>query len=181
MNYLKKYGIQTSLVLALVFMSSVSFVKANPSFFIRQQSASATTTVSYMTAGTATTTLVFDTGVNAAGSTDGAVLLTQFTASTTASQVAYTFEYSQDAVDWYSDRLDNGATTTPQINLSTETTYLLTGVGERNGGVAGTSSTTLRAIVAKTPTRYIRAIYTIPVGSGNGAVYGEFIAKRQSN
>lgn len=171
-------------ITAAVVMMMFSFIKnthANPSFFLRSQSASATTTVSYMTPGTATTTSPsFDTGVGAAQGADSAVLLTRFVGSTSAAILNITLEYSQDNIDWYSDRLSAGATTTQAINITQSTTYSLTAQGNNPGGIGGTASSTLRSIVVPTPTRYVRAVYSIPVGSTNGSVWGEFVAKRQN-
>ena len=78
-----------------VYFISIQVVSANPSFFLRSVSSSVgTSTITYMTPGLATTTEVFDTGASGAGSVDSAVLAIQFTASSTASTLAWRYEYS---------------------------------------------------------------------------------------
>lgn len=174
-------------LLVLAWFAFAITAHANPSFFIRQQSASATTTVTYITAGTATTTLTYDTGNSAAGSADGATLLVQFNGSSTLSLLNANIEYSQDSIDWYiapvgqdfqayaTTTVAGGAIQTIQYPYAS-TTPLLTGAVAN--GTATTSS--MRIVNLKTPTRYIRAVFTIPVGALNGAFWAEFIGKRQN-
>src|SRR3990167_6247184 len=111
-NYLK-YGIVSALILAIIVMFGVSFVQANTSFFIRQNNGTgttATTSVSYMTVGTATTTYYLDSQANGNPfGADSATLLWQFTASSTNSTQDMYLEYAQSgdcinaptSCDWY--------------------------------------------------------------------------------
>lgn len=166
-------------------------VKANPSFFLVQNNgitSTATTSVAYMTAGTATTTYYMDTGAGTAGSTDGAVFRTLLVGSSTASSINIAIEYANGGGDcittptsceWFSDTL-NGATTTLSRNISTLNTYLLNYASTTVGGAAGTGNgRNTRIFRVETPVRYLRAVITMPIGSLNGAVWGEFIGKRQ--
>lgn len=184
-NYLK-YGIVSALILAIMLMFSVSFVSANPSFFIRQNNGTTTTATStplgYLTPGTATTTVYFDS--QASGSRTGAenaILALQLTGSTTPSNatVATTtysvlLEYAQAgencistpaACDWYSG---HQVATTTSLGWQTENGVL----------IASTTPTKVFVDVA-TPTRYTRAVVTIPAGSTNGSFWAEFIAKKE--
>lgn len=184
-------NIAIALVLAaLVLGSGVLVVKANPSFFVRSTAATG-----YMTPGTATTTATFDTGVNAAGSVDSAFLALQLTGSTspfaTTNYATTTYniaiEYSQDSVDWYKDAHTIG-TTTAAMNATqpvTRTISLGSTALDANvsGGVALSTTTPTKMIFeVPTPTRYVRAVITIPVSSTgtNGFVRAEFIGKRQA-
>lgn len=176
--------VSTLFLLALCF----SYVaRANPSFFTRANSAvcgsyTATTSVSYMTAGNATTTYTFDTGCGTAGSADSAVFATQLTGSSTATVLNTIFEYSQDGVDWYSDTLSQGATTTPGQALNTARSYTLTFASSTVGGIGGTGNGRVyRTITVPTPTRYVRAIQSLAPASTNGAIWSEFVSKRQAN
>ena len=170
-----KYTAIFGLVLAVVLMFSVSFVKANPSFFIRSGNGTPSIPVGYLSPGAATTTITaFDLGVGGAQGADSAILTLQFTGSTTPfnSRVATTtyqvvLEYSQDNSDWYS--LNAVATTT---TLGWQTV---------KGVLIASTTPTKTYVTVPTPTRYVRGIITIPAGSTNGSVWGEFIAKRQSN
>lgn len=186
---LKYFAVGTSCALFALcwFGFFLSVAHANPSFFIRTQSASATTTVVAITPGIATTTLTYDTGNNAAGSADSAALLVQFNGSSTLSLLNANIEYSQDNIDWYiapvgqdfqayaTTTVAGGAIQTIQYPYASTTAAF--SVGTPNG-TATTSS--MRIVNLKTPTRYIRAVFTMPAGSLNGMFWAEFIGKRQN-
>lgn len=177
-------------IVSALFLLALCFsyvARANPSFFTRANglacgSLTATTSVSYMTAGTATTTYTFDTGCATAGSADSAVFVAQLTGSSTATILTTSFEYSQDGVDWYSDSLSQGATTTSAQALTPARTYTLAFASTTVGGLGGVGNGRVyRAITVPTPTRYVRAIQSLTPASTNGAVWGEFVSKRQAN
>ena len=180
---------------ALVALTGFAFyytASANPPAFKRAQSAAATSTLAYMTAGTATTTSpVFDGGEGNSFGHDSAAFAVQFTGSSTLSQLQIAFEYAHDtpgyncastptACDWYGNTLYNQATTSPAQNITTAQTNLFNFASTSvQGGVVGITNRNLRIIDVKTPTRYVRAVMTLPPGSLNGAVWGEFIGKKQ--
>lgn len=177
-------------VLGFALFGVVSFAAANPSFFIRANAIpcgafTATTTTSFMTPGAGTTTATFDTGCGTAGSTDNAVLLTQFTASSTASILNISYEYSQDNVDWYQSNLSSQATTSSSQSLTAAQSYSWVFASTTPGG-GGSSATgvfanrQMKVIEVRTPTRYVRAIFSTPLGSANDTVWAEFVAKRQA-
>jgi hypothetical protein len=198
-----KYGILSAGILSLVLTFSVSFTKANPSFFLRGRSAALTTTLNYMTPGAATSTIgslasdgtvlgYLDLGQGGAQGADSAVLALQFTGSTTPSNAAVattTFsvaiEYSQDNVDWYSDSYSGFGTTTVAQNFTTQHTQTVTlGTQLLNGVLVASSTATKILFNVPTPTKYVRAIVSIPTNvtnNLNGAVWGSFVAKRQAN
>lgn len=162
--------------LTLLAIYFVPRANANPTFFLRAATNSgfASTTVVFQPAGTATTTLVLDLGAGGAQAADSAFLTQQFIGSTTLAKQNIVIEYSQGApglncvtaettCDWY-------------YGLATTTLA----VGIRSGGLAGVSSTTFSTLVVPTPTRYVRAVFTVP-GTVNGAFYAELTAKRQGN
>lgn len=184
-------------VIALIFVTAFAMfytVKANPSYFYRAQSAAATTTLSYMTPGLATTTQIVDLSVNSAQGADSAAFLIQFFGSSTVSILNMTFEYSQggngldcvnnaNACDWYKDSLfgANIATSTTNVDLDIANNYQLTFSSSTVGIAGGNAPRTTRIIELPTPARYIRAVLSIAPGTLNGAVWSEFITKRQSN
>lgn len=185
---LKIRYIGIGLTIAAIFVTAMSLfyvAKANPSFFIRANgsgcSLTATTTRAFMTPGAATTTYTFDTGCAAAGSVDRSTFLAQFTGSSTVSSIQIAFEYSQDNVDWYNDRVFTAASTTQSFSLNQPNTYLW-GFSSTSvtGGIAGSTTINSRAIDVATPTKYVRAVITVPIGSLNGAFWAEFVGKRQN-
>jgi len=187
-NYLK-YGIVSVLILAIIVMFSVSFVQANPSFFIRQNDGTGTTATTtklgYLTPGTATTTVYFDAQANGNPfGAESAILALQLMGSTTPANAAVattTFnvalEYAQagencisapTSCDWY-----------PNFVLAT-TTQL--GWQTNNGVLVASTSATKEFITVPTPTRYTRAVISVSTSvtsNLNGSVWGEFIAKKE--
>lgn len=170
-----KYTLVSGLILAIVLMFATSFVKANPSFFVRSGNGTPSTATGYLSPGVGTTTIpVFDLGGSGAQGVDSAILALQFTGSTTPNNVRVAtttyqimLEYSQDNSDWYS-------------NVSYATTTTL-GWQTILGSLVASTTPTKIYVTVPTPTRYVRGVVTIPTGSTNGSVWGEFIAKRQSN
>lgn len=196
MTNTKKY-IGIGAISALMFLTAFGVfytARANPSFFYRSTSASvATTTLTYITPGLATTTEIYDTGAGTAGSIDTAILAVQFTGSSSPLSILnIALEYSQggdgldckttpDSCDWYADRFSAGATSTQTISLNTPTTYTITFASSSSQGGLGTASKrNLRILEVKTPARYVRAVFSVPPGSLNGAVWKEFIGKREA-
>lgn len=183
-------------VLSLGVLLLAQKAGANPSFFIvGQATASATTTLTFMTPGTATTTVV-QTATNN-GNTMGlnaATLLVQFTGSSTASSLAVSFEYANNdagvdcsvtptVCDWYKDGLLGASaivsTTTQIVSLAAATAYTLPFASTTVGGVLGTASRTTRIINVQTPAQYVRAVFTLPIGSLNGAIYAKFLPTKE--
>jgi hypothetical protein len=171
-----KYGIISALILAIVFLFSVSLVRANPLFFF----GTPIPVSGYLTPGTGTTTVTaFDTGAGGAQGADSAVLLLQLVGSTTPNFVAVAtttynveLEYSTDNTTWYSGYLNNS-------RYATTTTL---GWQTSGGAIVASTTATKEYIVVPTPTKWVRAIITIPQGSTNGSVTSAgFIAKRQAN
>jgi hypothetical protein len=190
---MKKY-LFALIVLGLGF-ASVAY--ANPLFFVSSaQTATATSTLTFMTPGTATTTLYFDSSVGAPGkAVDKAVLLTQLTASSTNTKLNIGVEYSNGvagtdctlvptACDWYADEQQNSvtATTSQAYQIGTPITYSWTYASTTQGGAAvGNSNIGLKVITLPMPTRYTRVFYSLGIGGTNGAVWGQIIPQRQTN
>lgn len=159
-------------VLAIVAVGLLIFgytlrAHASAPDFNQTSTAAATTTLSYIGIGTGTTTLAYDSMFTGS---DSAVLLTQFTASSTSSVLNIGVEYSQDGIDWYSDDLltSLNSTTTPIKSIQVANTYSWT--------AAGTARTS-KAIEIPTPTRYMRATYSMTGAAG--AVWGSIVSKKQ--
>lgn len=182
-------------VAALIVMLSAQVANANPSYFQRQNNGitdTATTSVNYMTPGTATSTYYFDAGQGTAGSVDSAVLLTQLTASTTSSTINIAYEYAQggngDCIatpticDWYQNDLLSATSTSLNLTSQISATWTFASTTQGQAGIipAANSNRQLKSFVVLTPTRYIRAIVSVPVGSTNAGVWAEFVAKKQA-
>lgn len=162
----------------LVLFSVSGTAHANPLRFPPAvPSATATTTLTFMSNGAATSTLAtYDSyannGVSGGGSSqamDSVAILLQTTASSTASVYWITFEYSMDGVDWYADNAVT-RTTAGTINASGANSYSFTASSTAREG---------RLIVAPAPTRFIRMKST--VAGANGAIWGAIQPQKQSN
>lgn len=183
-------------VLGLVVLAGVA--KANPSYFADGVStAAATSTVTYMTPGTATTTtFVYDAYADGNNEkADAATLGIQFTGSSTASSIKIDFEYAFNnslancqttptACDWYKDSLLGtnavvGTTTNGTLGI-VPNSYQLSFSSSTINGAAGSSTIATRLITLPTVARYIRAVISMPIGSLNGAVWATIRPSRQN-
>lgn len=163
---------------------SIQKVKANPIFApITVQTATATSSLIYMTPGTATTTLTLDT--YSSGNSRlamNATLLVQFVGTSTASILNIFPQYSQDGIDWYQDGgslINNFATTTKPFDIGQVGPFNYTFSSTSPSFVAGNNTTSTRAVRVNTPTRYVRAVFTLPIGSANGAIWAQFVPTKE--
>lgn len=192
-------------ILALVLVASIGAQRASaqPSQFSSGAVTSVlgTTSPQYMTPGTATTTLVYDsyqscgTNQNNGGNTwatNSATLLLDVNASSTGTRFNVNFEYSQDCVNWYQDAFTNVngyATSSTFITaIVPQYQYLFAsstsgGLGSTtaNFGISGLYNRDTRALTFQTPTRAIRAIITVPIGASNGSVWAQIIPKKEQS
>lgn len=194
MNILKTRSWEIGAVLALAIAISTIFLiplapaHANPFRFPASAATSAATTSPvYMTPGTATTTVTYDSYANGGGSqaTDKATLLMQMTASSTSTTYNVALEYSQDGIDWYSDSQLTGtlATTTQVFQTNTPISYSIKYASTTPDGgiVLANSNTAYRALTIPTPTRFVRVFSSLAVGGTNGATWLQIIGQKQSN
>lgn len=183
---MKKNIVIAGLLGGIALLASASIVLANPSFFPPPTgTATATTTQAFIAFGVGTTTLSLDTfqiGNNTKD--DRAFIAFQFVSSSTVSipSLNARVEYSNDNQDWYpiSNPTNSPATTTgmgePFSNysfpLSTTTAATL-----GNGGTSvvnpGVAATTTDSFVIDTYTRYVRVVFTVPSGGGNGKIWAQ--------
>lgn len=172
---LKRSGSAYVLVGAIILAVSLSIAwassaRANP-YDINQSNVTATTSVTYIAPGTATSTQTYDSyaGGNSNASSDG-VLLVQFVASSTSSVLNIAVQYSMNGIDWYGDDLltSLNSTTSPVKSINVDNTYTWTAAG---------TATTSKAILIPTPTRYARAV--IGITGAAGAVWSDIVARKE--
>lgn len=177
------------IVIALFLTIGVIMVRANPSYFALEKSTSvATTTPVYQTAGTATSTLVYDT--YAAGSntkTDSLSLGIQYIGSSTASVLGWRYEYSNGypgndcitlplSCDWYQLGVGNSAVATSTY-ISGYAENLLVAASSSPGGRTAPIDGSLKLVNVPTSTRYVRVVlYSF---AGNGSVWAQFIPAKE--
>ena|SRR3990167_310610 len=163
------------------------------SYFTRKAMATATTSLTYMTAGTATTTLIYDAGESANNTASLAILLQ---ATSTGTILNWQYEYSpgNGGVDcvaiptgctWFIDGLGTGfnySTSTP-ITPGNGIVYSWTFATSTQGCAANIGVTGARAckiVAMPTPARYAKVVFTLPVGSLNAGIYAEIIAQKEN-
>jgi len=191
---MKAKYINTYLVIALVAILAVlsliaTAAHANPSQFAsKAATAAATTSLSYITPGTGTTTLTYDTfqvnGTNQVNNgntfvTNSARLNIQLTASSTLTRLCRRVLYSQDNIDYYASvaSVVTSATTTVESGLYNETCFTLATTSEP---FLGSSTFGSRSVSLDVPTRYAKVQFYLPPGSGNGAVYAEIVPVKET-
>jgi hypothetical protein len=136
----------------------------------------------YITAGRATTTMECNVAAGTDTVPDYADLLVQMTASSTLSTLNMNVEYSMDGIDWYQNNLEQRATTTA--------THFIGGIVNRHswgfasttpglGVVPSNASRDHKIVRIETPTKWVRVIFTVPVGSAASYVYAELVGRTQ--
>jgi len=165
------YSIIAIMVLTVSGITYIKTADANPLYFFKESTASATTTVVYMSSGAGTTTLSLD--LNRSGTLRGANglnLAIQWNASSTISRLNWYYEYSRDGVDWYREQLGT---------LATSTTVATAPIYNWTASAAGNN---YRIFTVPTPqTQYVRAVFTVPASASSSALWAEFVGTREQN
>lgn len=199
-----KIFLAVAAIAALIVFAWVQLAYANPSQFTNTtQTASATTSVTYILPGVATSTLVADTYQSATGNNyvnNTTELLLQFTASSTLSQLNIAFEYSNGyglngngadcvttptACDWYQDTFTNvqnfSTTTLPMVSVFNTPVYGFVFASSTIAGQqpAANNNRTTRAISLNVPTRYVRAVFSCNGGGAGCAVWAQFVPAKE--
>ena len=183
-----------SVLTILAFFSFAIPVSANPMRYVPSAStATATSTVTFMTPGAATTTLAIDSYANGqTAAFDKAILMTQFTGSSTNSVLNIGIEYSMGvagvdctstptACDWYKDNQFNfvNATTSAPYSIAVPNSYSWKFASSTQGGATTPTDRALNTVTIPVVARYVRVIYTM--ATANGAIWGTLVPIRQSN
>jgi hypothetical protein len=180
----------TTAALALALFALAGTAQANPSTFANATStAAATTTLRYMTPGTATsTTPVYDAYEQtfAGGSVakaDYAGLLVQLTSSSSVTVLNATVEYSHDGIDWYRnfviDPNQTGTTTAPVFGIANPFSFRWQFATSTVGGIGlGTSNRSTAALLIPTPFRFTRVVFSLT--GGNAAVWAQLIPIKET-
>ncbi len=183
---MKKIIIIAFVALSLTILAFNSAeVGANPSQILENKSAAATTTITYMTPGAATTTNAFDTQGDGGFPAESGQLALQVTATSTGvitPTVVVRFEDSQDGIDWY-PRAIRTVTATTSLMTSDPFNEISLKIATSTTAGFGGSGTAQRyhfVIDAQPTMRYVRAVIRIPIGGGNVGMWSNIIAKKQN-
>ena len=172
------FGVILVAVAAILFALSFrpSIGHANPFYFsLSTGTSAATTTLNYMTVGTATTTETWKTIDASNQALNSAVLLMAIKASTTCpngcigfgtTTLSVRIEESMNGIDW------------AVATTSTLSTNIIEQVAS---GVVGSTSVVMRKITGiPTALQYIRAIVGVQPGSPNNAgIWMQFVGQRE--
>lgn len=200
--------------MAVFILFAGTFAVANPGFFsarIGINGSTSTTSVAYMTPGTGTTTLTFDTWTTSTSTTiiennalKGLNLAIQMHASSTRNNPTSTLlnwriEYSSNNIDWYPELFratTDSASSSIVLRGFREYQMSIASTSASGGGVLGSTEETVtngvrehKMIEIPVLTRHVRVIFylgnrmnTNRGGSEkNGGVWAEFIPIRERN
>lgn len=200
-NTLRALVFTLGVLIGMLGFSALPALVANAnslSFVPSARTSSATSSPAFMTPGTGTSTIVYDSynlvGTNQSSSTvntfaaNSATFLVQLTGSSTNAVLNMNLEFSQDCVDYYSDdvsRTPFNATTTPQATLSNAFSYSLQFASTTTGGVAGAGNGIMyRAMTIPVPTRCVRMVLSDGTSTGvlaqNLAVWAQIVPIKEN-
>lgn len=151
---------------------------ANPEIFPPSStSAVATSTLQFLTAGSTVFNQQYDayTYYFASSTSQGqqyalenAVVMVADTASSSSSVLNVSIQYSQNGIDWYADDVNGPQSTTTPQNLNNINVYKY---------ASTVTTTTYFAFPIKTPTRFVRAVFTAT--GANLGLYAQITPQRQ--
>lgn len=151
-SYYKYLIIAIVIVGFLYLVSKTDKVEAEQSFFTRIQTNVSTTSPQFITPGTSTTTLAFP-----SHDVDEVDVFVQLYASSSATTLNLSHEYSNNNIDWY---VASSSTMAGSANASTTRTVIRRPSHASN---------------------YQRVVFTLPIGSTNGTLWAEATLKRNAN
>lgn len=178
--------------LVLMGLCLAANVYANP-FYTgpTAASATATTTLAYMTSGLATSTTVYDSyeqsGTNQPNSgnvtrPDDVDIAIQGVASSSITTVNVACEYSQDNIDWYQNQGFSTTTTTNMaVPLSFNFVYASSTSGVGGQGISATYNKFAKVFVCPVLMRYVRSVVTVSGTNAGIGIYTAIIPKKQRN
>ena len=149
--------------------------------------ATATSTRSYMSAGTGTSTITCDLRKDGSGVPDLAFLYVYRTASSTASvtdiKVEYSLDYStsNSNASWYSRHQDLTATTTQVTGFFSkikDTSWQFAS-STISTGASGTLTTDALVLPIEALGHSVRVSLTVPIGAADSTIYAEVVGKKQ--
>lgn len=172
------FAIIALVLTAIILVAKVS--KANTSRTAEGcKTATATSTVRYMRPGVATTTITCNIATLGLGvdSLDTAKLEMFFHSSSTATTLNWMYEYSTDGVDWYRDNISQVSTSTKVFANGAIYSWTFASSTKDSTGVLLATST--KMVDLPTPTRWVRVIFTLPIGSLNGGIWAGVVGKAE--
>lgn len=166
-----KKVLYTLIVVALLFLGyfvsrKTDHVKAVESYFYRVNT-TATTTATFMTPGTATSTLTMNTW-----NVDKADVWIHFIASSTASTLQWQYQYSNDNVTWYNEDYTIAPTTLGVATFEHASTTIT------HRWTPGTTATSTKVVtIPDISSNFKRAVFSLVIGSANGRLWTDATIK----
>lgn len=186
---MKKISLYVSLFV-FGFLALAQSTYASPMQFIQRSFTNATGTPTYITPGLATTSLAIDTAPGGYALSK-LVLVEQQTASSTGSILNTDFEFSPDmgvdctaiptGCDWYKPSLIQTSSTSPTFVMDQFQTqsWKFASSSQGRAGIGANANRDFRVLSISAPMRYIRAIFTVPIGATNAGVWAMFIGTKE--
>jgi len=172
------------IVLGAMFLMRPSDTDANHAVYAQacQTNDFGTTSLNVITAGTGTTTLPCNLGVD--GANEATILIQQGGASP-LSTLRMDVQYSQDGIDWYAAsggwNIEEGtASTSPSIgDVQSYTLTFASSTINRSVVTNANSATTTRAVRVRVPTKWVRAVFYAPVGATQSLLWAQIIPRTE--
>lgn len=182
----------SAVVLFVSMFGYMQFASANPSFFLRNNTSSATAVASsvatssqlaYQTAGTATSTIVLNGSINSNTAIDSATLILHRLTVGNTSRTVISFEESMNcdatAPDWYQVLSAASSSVGRFITGSQSLSWQFASSTVGDSKVTDYRDTL--AISVPVNLKCVRAIIAVPPDAASSTIYGELIGKRQGN
>ena len=177
-----------ALIVVVVATFHTQIVKASIAIFSPSNcySAAATSTLSYMTPGTATTTVTCNLGLEGARE---AVVIAELTASSSASTWSFGVEESMDGIDWFPVAPNQAASTTAPFLLTNKQTFSYSHQTTSLGGLISAPPSNRNHVSFSVPTRMKRlrvfssmSSSTVITGdTPNGAIWLQIVPRMEIN
>lgn len=169
-----------------ILIGGASVAAAANYFSTTVQTSVATSTPAYMTPGTATSTLTYNTLTNNSNATatptgatvpakaDKIDVLIGFTGSSTSAVLNLNYEYSIDGIDWYQNFLPTGAySTTTSALMPSLVSIKVPFANTTIGGASATQAVDRFVIEVPAPTKDVRIVASVT--GANGAVWMQVV------
>lgn len=175
----KKFTIAIGSIVALLALIFVTTASANQLYLpIHSNCTTATATTSSQTLATTTPTYTLtcdsyslDPRDQTPTAIDSAALAIQWTPVANADTLTFAYQYSTDAIDWYDDNLG--------LQASVSATSTITNKNA-TAWVSGGTTNQKKIVQLRTPTRYVRVVFSRLTGAATSTVWAEIIPQKQA-
>ena len=176
------FAIGAGIACAAILLVHAMYSEAQPSSVTFQTQALATSTLAYMTPGTATTTYQIDNQTFSSGKVasmqniDSAAMYIITSASTSVAKLDFQVQVSNNNIDWYPISVASSSVSTGGGQIYIVAPTASTSAYEYNAGTSAT--TTIEFSLPIVPAQHERLVFSDPIGASNIGFYTEYDLKK---